>query len=115
MPSQDTHPPPPRLRGPPPPPPPLPPSLPPPAAIALSQVVRLSWLTRQMPEPPKEARAHAAESKATRMPVLMAAMEHHRKMGLCAVGGKTLEHSTNYARNLNGNLTLVSGNEWLLP
>ena len=80
-----------------------------------SQVVRLSWLTRQMPEPPKEARAHAAESKATRMPVLMAAMEHHRKMGLCAVGGKTLEHSTNYARNLNGNLTLVSGNEWLLP
>jgi hypothetical protein len=97
-----------------------------------SASLRIQWKTRQMPDDAYDAHdAHAAPARgaggggrggrgggARRTPqLLMAAMEHHRALGLCATAAPAglARHSEVYARNINGAVSLVQSDEWLLP
>jgi len=72
--------------------------------------VRIHWMTKRMPSD------EPAVNRLPQPPLLMAAMEHHRTLGLCSGGGSELKHLPGvFHRNINGALSLVAANEWLLP
>jgi len=67
--------------------------------------VSVLWEVRRMP---------GGGSSEARL--LMSAMEHHRRLGLCGDTGEGLEMDSRvFQRNINGALTLATGETWLLP
>ncbi|KAG8457139.1 hypothetical protein KFE25_004106, partial [Diacronema lutheri] len=68
--------------------------------------VRIRWGTRTMGDGSNGGRGKPAPA------LLMSAMEHHRRMGLCGgAGGKAEMVDGVYQRNMNGGLSLVIANE----
>eukprot|EP00928_Gymnodinium_smaydae_P024376 TRINITY_DN19738_c0_g3_i1.p1 TRINITY_DN19738_c0_g3~~TRINITY_DN19738_c0_g3_i1.p1 ORF type:complete len:967 (-),score=86.42 TRINITY_DN19738_c0_g3_i1:174-3005(-) len=75
----------------------------------VTTAVHIEWQVRHMS-------AGSKGDKEPSMQLLMTAMEHHRRLGSC---DSTRTHVRSvegtFQRNINGDLTLAIGNEWVLP